>query len=60
MPLKILHNDFYITKNEVYDPCAFQITELNAEEESQEYGACNFILNGKKIKFRVFLKFHIL
>ena len=47
------HNDFYIAKNGVYNKCGFRITHLNAEEESREYGAGNFKLNEKEIKFRV-------
>lgn len=44
-----LHN----AKTLVYDKCGFDFGELIAEDESQEYGACTFRLNGLKIKFRV-------
>jgi hypothetical protein len=51
--LKNLHDDFYVVKSLVYDKCGFEITDLCAEEESKEYGACHYKLNGKEIKFRV-------
>lgn len=42
----------YIVKTLVYDKCGFVLDELIKENESQEYGACTFKLNGMKIKFR--------
>ena len=48
-----LHEDFYTVKTLVYDKCDFDISAVRPEKESKEYGACNFQLNGKKIKFRV-------
>jgi hypothetical protein len=44
-----LHN----AKTLVYDKCDFNFGELIVEDESQEYGACTFRLNGLKIKFRI-------
>jgi hypothetical protein len=51
--LKNLHDEFYAVKKQVYDKCDFDIIELNAEDESQEYGACKYKLNGNTIRFRV-------
>lgn len=48
-----VHNDFYAAKKQVYDRCGLAVTQLNAESESQEYGACTFNLNDKRIVFRV-------
>ena len=55
MPLQktVLHNDFYAAKEHVYDQCGLAVTQLNAESESKEYGACMFKLNEKRIMFRV-------
>lgn len=48
-----IHDDFYEIKALVFDKCNFNISAACPEKESREYGACNFQLNGKKIKFRV-------
>jgi hypothetical protein len=45
-------DQLYIAKTLVYDKCGFAFAELIKEDESQEYGACTFRLNGMKIKFR--------
>ena len=36
-------------KKEVYDKCAFQISDFIAESESKEYNACQFKLNGQNV-----------
>lgn len=36
-------------KKEVYDRCGLQISNFRTEEESQEYGACQFELGALKI-----------
>ena len=51
--MKTIHDDFYVAKSLLYDKCGFELTEQAAENESSEYGACHFKLNGKEIKFRV-------
>jgi hypothetical protein len=51
--INTLHIDFYKAKELMYDKCGFNLTELNEEVESQEYGACSFKLNERSIKFRV-------
>lgn len=39
-------------KTEVYDKCSLHFSNLNIEEESREYKACQFQLNGLSIMFR--------
>lgn len=48
-----LQDELYISKTLVYDKCGLNLGELLTEEESKEYGACNFKLNGMNIKFRI-------
>lgn len=48
-----LQQHLYSAKTLVYDKCGFDFGELIAEDESQEYGACTFRLNGLKVKFRI-------
>ena len=48
-----LQQHLHIAKTLVYDKCGFHFGELIVENESQEYGACTFTLNGLKIKFRI-------
>ncbi len=50
---KSFHNDLLIAKELVYDKCGFDIAEYTIENESQEYGACSYQLNGMTVKFRV-------
>lgn len=45
-------DQLYIAKTLVYDKCGFALDELIKEDESREYGAYTFKLNGMKIKFR--------
>lgn len=37
----------------VFKPCNLSLSNLILEKESQEYSACEFELNNKRIKFRV-------
>lgn len=46
------HN-YSIAKELVYDPCGFKLTDLVLSDESKEYEACSFKLNGKSIVHRV-------
>ena len=48
-----MHGDLYILKKLVYDKFSFDLVDLNTEDESQEYGACSYKINGKAIQFRV-------
>jgi hypothetical protein len=48
-----LQYHLHTAKNLVYNKCGFYFNELIIEEESNEYGACNFRLNKLKIKFRI-------
>ncbi len=50
---KNLQHHLHRAKTLLYDKCGFDFGELIAEDESQEYGAYTFRLNGLKIKFRV-------
>ena len=36
----------------LYEPLNYEISELQAEDQNKEYGACTFKLNNKKIRFR--------
>lgn len=36
-----------------YEPCGFTCENLQIEAESADYGACAFVLNGQRIRFRV-------
>lgn len=49
----ILQRHIHNAKTFVYDKCGFNFSELNVENESKEYGACAFRLNGLKIHFRI-------
>lgn len=51
--MKTIHEDFYISKSLLYDKCGFHLAEPTAENESIEYGACHFKLNGNQVLFRV-------
>jgi hypothetical protein len=48
-----LPQQLYNAKTIMYDKCGFAFTEFIKEDESQEYGACTFKLNGLKIKYRI-------
>jgi hypothetical protein len=48
-----IHPDFFATKDLVYSPNNFACSYPVKEEESAEYGACVFRLNGFSIRFRV-------
>lgn len=48
-----LQQHLHAAKTLVYDKCGFNFSDLIVEDESQEYGACTFRLNGLKIKFRI-------
>jgi hypothetical protein len=51
--LNPLYGDLLIAKELVYDKLGFDFTDLEAEPESIEYGACTFKLNGISIIHRV-------
>src|SRR5690554_6821319 len=48
-----LHSDLKIMKDRVYDKCGFDLTNFSHNSESEEYGACSFVLNGKTVQHRV-------
>lgn len=39
-------------KNKIFDVCDFTLTNLKQNIESHEYGACSYVINGKKIQHR--------
>ena len=53
--LNPLHGDLLIAKELVYDKLGFDFTDLKAQSEGIEYGACTFKLNGISIIHRVSL-----
>ena len=52
MTIPGIHKDLLYAKQRVYDICGFNCTHIKAEEESADYGACTFRLNGNLIAFR--------
>lgn len=51
--LNLIQSDLKVAKELVYDKCGFDLTNLEHNLESIEYGACSFDLNGKTIQYRV-------
>ena len=51
--LKSIHSDLNVVKELVYDKCGFDLSNLNQNIESSEYGACTFELNGKRVQQRI-------
>ncbi|MDF2190482.1 MepB family protein [Paraflavitalea sp. CAU 1676] len=48
-----LHPDLSLASQLLYEPAGLTITHHRTEPESQEYSACSFQLNLKKVQFRV-------
>ena len=48
-----IHSDLLATKDFVYNPCRFDSSPPQIEEQNAEYGAYVFNLNGQSIRFRV-------
>ena len=48
-----MHPDFLKAKELAFTPCGLVCTNYAKETESQEYGACVFEMNQRRIKFRV-------
>jgi hypothetical protein len=53
MSLKDIHPDLLEVQEGVYSVCSFITSDFSKEVESSEYGACDFKLSNKKIKFRI-------
>ncbi|GIZ08556.1 MepB family protein [Flavobacterium sp. UMI-01] len=51
--LNSIYSDLKIAKELVYDKCDFEFKNLIQNSESKEYGACTFVLNGKRIEQRI-------
>jgi len=48
-----INSDLLVAQKLAYEPSGFSLKNLVQEAESQEYGACDFEINNKIIKFRV-------
>lgn len=48
-----MHSDLIVAQERAYSSSGFVIQDLKQEVESQEYSACDFVMNNKNIKFRV-------
>lgn len=51
--LRIGHSDFLLVEELVYKPIGFDVKNLKAEKESADYGAAEFTIGNRLIKFRV-------
>ena len=51
-PMNSIHNDLKVVKELIYDKCDLNLTNLEQNLESADYGACSFKLNGKTIQYR--------
>lgn len=52
-PLNDVHPDLRLAQQFAYGPSGLNATNIKREEESAEYGAFEFDLNGRHCKFRV-------
>ncbi len=50
---EFMHPDLIAAKKCAYDPSGLILDDFVIEEESQQYGACQFKMNRRNIKFRV-------
>ncbi len=48
-----VHQDFLSVQKMVYEPSGLIVENLVIEEENQDYGACSFEMNKRRILFRV-------
>jgi hypothetical protein len=53
MTLDNLHPDFIVFKKIMSESCGWECADIHQDVESKEYGACSFILNNRRIVFRV-------
>jgi hypothetical protein len=51
--LKIIHPDLLLAEELIYKPSGFIFRNLKTENESADYGATEFTINNRSIKFRV-------
>jgi hypothetical protein len=49
---KVSHKELFKLNNLVYEKCGYKLKQFLKESESAEYGACEFKLNQRSIKFR--------
>ncbi len=50
---KAVHPDLLLAEEHVYKPSGLVLENLKTENESADYGASEFILNNRSVKFRV-------
>lgn len=50
--IQAIHPDLLLAQELAYIPNGYSTTNIQVENESSEYGACNFHLNGRYCKFR--------
>lgn len=50
---KIVHPDFLLAEDLIYKPSGLIIQNLKTEDESADYGAAEFTIKNRSIKFRV-------
>ncbi len=48
-----IDNYLNIVKELIYDRCGLELTNLKLHSESLSYGACSFVINGKRVEQRV-------
>ena len=48
-----LYPDLIKIQKTVYEPCGLKCTNIIIDQESKEYGACEFNINQKKVLFRI-------
>lgn len=50
--INLFSSDLNLAKELVYDPCGFNLKNLNFHTESKDYAACSYELDGKTIEYR--------
>lgn len=49
----MINFNFSLVQQQIYTPCHFVCSDVQTLPESKEYGACQFMMNNKRIQFRV-------
>ena len=50
---QLIHPDFLVAQKLAYEPNGLACTKIEKEAESEDYGACVFEMNNRRITFRV-------
>lgn len=53
MVSKIIHSELLRAQKKIYEPAGIVCAQIAPDAESQEYGACTFVINNKRVVFRV-------